>query len=211
MRARPLRASGARPPAGHRRTTLLYHVARPAAAACRFTPLLPLAFAKTAHTACRLPQLRAGLLLVQRSLSLASAPHPVRMHVPPAQEHPDLTRSWKKTMKIAVTGAAGQISNHLVRGFSAQQGWAGRGGHSTKPQAAQVFCGVGYGHCTGRRYSMPLPHSHLPRSCSCLPAARCLVGTSPLRCSCLAATAVVRRWRAWPWSWRTGGGLGAGG
>ncbi|PRW60328.1 Malate dehydrogenase [NADP] chloroplastic [Chlorella sorokiniana] len=29
-------------------------------------------------------------------------------------EHPDLTRSWKKTMKIAVTGAAGQISNHLL-------------------------------------------------------------------------------------------------
>ncbi|KAL4421594.1 hypothetical protein ABPG75_010885 [Micractinium tetrahymenae] len=29
-------------------------------------------------------------------------------------EHPDLTRSWKKTMKVAVTGAAGQISNHLL-------------------------------------------------------------------------------------------------
>ena len=32
----------------------------------------------------------------------------------PPQESPDLTRSWKKTMKIAVTGAAGQISNHLL-------------------------------------------------------------------------------------------------
>ena len=44
-----------------------------------------------------------------------------------------------------------------------------------------------------------------PCSCSCLPAARCLGGTSPLRCSCWAATAAARRWRAWPWSWRTGG------
>jgi len=30
------------------------------------------------------------------------------------QEDPSLTRSWKKTIRVAVTGAAGQISNHLV-------------------------------------------------------------------------------------------------
>ncbi|EFN59784.1 hypothetical protein CHLNCDRAFT_29326 [Chlorella variabilis] len=29
-------------------------------------------------------------------------------------ESPELTKSWKKTMKVAVTGAAGQISNHLL-------------------------------------------------------------------------------------------------
>ena len=30
------------------------------------------------------------------------------------QEDPTLTSTWKKTMKVAVTGAAGQISNHLL-------------------------------------------------------------------------------------------------
>ena len=30
------------------------------------------------------------------------------------QENPALTSSWKKTLKVAVTGAAGQISNHLL-------------------------------------------------------------------------------------------------
>lgn len=30
------------------------------------------------------------------------------------QEDPNLTKSWKKTMRVAVTGAAGQISNHLL-------------------------------------------------------------------------------------------------
>jgi malate dehydrogenase (NADP+) len=29
-------------------------------------------------------------------------------------EAPELTKNWKKTMKVAVTGAAGQISNHLL-------------------------------------------------------------------------------------------------
>lgn len=33
---------------------------------------------------------------------------------PQLQESPDLTSSWKKTLKVAVTGAAGQISNHLL-------------------------------------------------------------------------------------------------
>jgi hypothetical protein len=30
------------------------------------------------------------------------------------QEDPSLTRTWKKTIKVAVTGASGQISNHLL-------------------------------------------------------------------------------------------------
>jgi hypothetical protein len=30
------------------------------------------------------------------------------------QEDPALTRNWKKTVHIAVTGASGQISNHLL-------------------------------------------------------------------------------------------------
>ena len=34
--------------------------------------------------------------------------------LPCLQEDPKLTSTWKKTMKVAVTGAAGQISNHLL-------------------------------------------------------------------------------------------------
>ena len=34
--------------------------------------------------------------------------------LPCLQEDPNLTSTWKKTMKVAVTGAAGQISNHLL-------------------------------------------------------------------------------------------------
>jgi hypothetical protein len=30
------------------------------------------------------------------------------------QEDPALTRNWKKTVHVAVTGASGQISNHLL-------------------------------------------------------------------------------------------------
>jgi malate dehydrogenase (NADP+) len=30
------------------------------------------------------------------------------------QEDPILTKTWKKTIKVAVTGAAGNISNHLL-------------------------------------------------------------------------------------------------
>lgn len=30
------------------------------------------------------------------------------------QEDPGLTKTWKKTIKVAVTGASGQISNHLL-------------------------------------------------------------------------------------------------
>lgn len=59
-----------------------------------------------------------------------------RLRLSVVQEHPDLTRTWKKTMKIAVTGAAGQISNHLVRGGgragSSGHGSAGVGAHTHK-------------------------------------------------------------------------------
>ncbi len=30
------------------------------------------------------------------------------------QEDPSLTKTWKKTIKVAVTGASGNISNHLL-------------------------------------------------------------------------------------------------
>lgn len=30
------------------------------------------------------------------------------------QEDSDVIKTWKKTIKVAVTGAAGQISNHLL-------------------------------------------------------------------------------------------------
>jgi hypothetical protein len=30
------------------------------------------------------------------------------------QEDPSLTKNWQKTVKVAVTGASGQISNHLL-------------------------------------------------------------------------------------------------
>ena len=30
------------------------------------------------------------------------------------QEDPRLTATWKKTIRVAVSGAAGQISNHLL-------------------------------------------------------------------------------------------------
>jgi hypothetical protein len=30
------------------------------------------------------------------------------------QEDPSLTKAWQKTVKVAVTGASGQISNHLL-------------------------------------------------------------------------------------------------
>jgi hypothetical protein len=33
---------------------------------------------------------------------------------PIEQEDPALTRNWKKIVKVAVTGASGQISNHLL-------------------------------------------------------------------------------------------------
>jgi hypothetical protein len=30
------------------------------------------------------------------------------------QEDPSLTRNWQKTVRVAVTGASGQIANHLL-------------------------------------------------------------------------------------------------
>lgn len=30
------------------------------------------------------------------------------------QEDPSLTQAWQKTVKVAVTGASGQIANHLL-------------------------------------------------------------------------------------------------
>jgi hypothetical protein len=41
-------------------------------------------------------------------------PPPTRSPHPPLQEDPALTRNWKKTVHVAVTGASGQISNHLL-------------------------------------------------------------------------------------------------
>lgn len=35
-------------------------------------------------------------------------------HLSCTQEDPNLTKTWKKTLQIAVSGAAGQISNHLL-------------------------------------------------------------------------------------------------
>lgn len=37
-----------------------------------------------------------------------------RLHYDISNEDPNLTRTWKKTINVAVSGAAGQISNHLV-------------------------------------------------------------------------------------------------
>jgi hypothetical protein len=37
------------------------------------------------------------------------------------QEDNDVIKTWKKTMKVAVTGAAGQISNHLLFMVSLQE------------------------------------------------------------------------------------------
>jgi hypothetical protein len=42
-------------------------------------------------------------------LSAATLPHP-----PPTQEDASLTKNWQKTVRVAVTGASGQIANHLL-------------------------------------------------------------------------------------------------
>ena len=56
-----------------------------------------------------------------------------------AQEDPLLTRTWNKTVRVAVTGAAGQISNHLL--FMVRRRLRGGGGAratAREPQRART-------------------------------------------------------------------------
>lgn len=210
MRARPLRAPGACPPAGHRRTTLLYHAAQPAVAACRFTSPAcrwPLQRRLTLHGACCNSVL--ACFLRRAAPLLAATPHPALNARPPGAGAPGPDPQLEEDDEDCGDG-------RRRPDFQPPGAWrqctAGAGGlkRALKPnlKRLRLLLGLEMGIALDAGIRCPSRTLTCPRSCSCLPAARCLVGTSPSHCSCWAATAAARHWRAWPWSWRTGGGGG---
>jgi len=166
------------------------------------------------------------------------------------QEDASLTRNWQKTVRVAVTGASGQIANHLLFMVSPLlNNMTRRMGHRLQTGTLQDHCwypisapyllvqsiGCCMGTCgmpaevlmllllscivlssglmlTNLSLSWRLTAINLTDPCrpsvvvfcrDSLHPVRCLARTSPSPCSCWAASAPVRPWRVWPWSWRT--------
>ncbi|GLC36092.1 hypothetical protein PLESTB_001381500 [Pleodorina starrii] len=75
---------------------------------------------KAAHTVSRVPAVAVRAVAAPSAPAAAPASETknaygvFRLSYDTQNEDPSLTRSWKKTIKVAVTGASGNIANHLL-------------------------------------------------------------------------------------------------